>query len=129
MARPVKEKKVCGLPKTNKFGPIDECLKAREFIHMTVEEYETIRLIDYEGFTQEECSDSMHVARTTVQGIYSDARKKIARGLIEGLPIKICGGNYRLCNGQGQTCGRRTCSKRSEEEFYENNSSYRGEKS
>jgi predicted DNA-binding protein (UPF0251 family) len=36
---------------------------------MTVEEYETIRLIDLLGYMQEQCADQMHVARTTVQRI------------------------------------------------------------
>ena len=41
---------------------------------MTVDEYEAIRLIDLLGFTQEECAKQMSVARTTVQGIYAEAR-------------------------------------------------------
>jgi len=76
---------------------------------MTVDEYEAIRLIDNEGFSQEECSDYMNVARTTAQQIYASARKKIAHALVDGLPIKIEGGDYRLCNGQEQFCGRGAC--------------------
>ena len=57
------------------FGPIGNADIDGE-ITMALEEYETIRLIDYEGLTQEECSERMNVARTTVQRIYSDARKK-----------------------------------------------------
>jgi predicted DNA-binding protein (UPF0251 family) len=63
---------------------------------MTVDEYETIRLIDYEGMTQEECAISMNVARTTVQRIYNDARKKISAIFVDGDLIRIEGGDYKL---------------------------------
>ena len=53
-------------------------------ITMTVEEYETIRLIDHLAFTQEACAARMQVSRATVQMIYAGARKKLARFLIEG---------------------------------------------
>ena len=68
----------------------------RSEIIMQVEEYETIRLIDLEGLTQEECAERMDVARATVQKIYFDARKKIADSIINGNVLRIEGGDYRL---------------------------------
>ena len=65
-----------------------------------------IRLIDLEGFTQEECASQMNVARTTVQGIYIEARKKLAESLVNGKVLLIEGGEYRLCEGLGNSCGR-----------------------
>ena len=73
---------------------------------MTVDEYEAIRLIDLEGFTQEECAEQMGVARSTVQGIYLEARKKLAEVLVNGKLLFIEGGEYRLCEGSGTACGR-----------------------
>ncbi len=73
---------------------------------MTVDEYETIRLIDLEGFTQEECSKHMNIARSTVQGIYNEARKKIAEVLVNGKVLLIEGGEYQLCEGLGINCGK-----------------------
>ena len=47
-------------------------------IILSNEEFETIRLIDYKGYTQVDCSKSMNIARTTVQQLYTDARYKLS---------------------------------------------------
>ncbi len=109
MPRPRKWRKVCCLPDSNKFGPLDSPNQEMMFVNMTVDEYETIRLIDLEGLSQEECATQMNVARTTVQGIYSDARKKIAESLVNGKVLRIEGGDYKLCDGEGEFCNRGRC--------------------
>ena len=78
---------------------------------MRVDEYETVRLIDLTGYTQEECAAQMGIARTTVQGIYNDARKKIADALVNGKELIIAGGDYRLCEGLEETCGCGGCQR------------------
>lgn len=113
MGRPKKWRKVCCLPKTNSFGPIDSQIKEKQFVTMTVDEYETIRLIDLEGLTQEECSEKMNIARTTIQRIYSDARKKIAEVLVDEKILRIEGGDYKLCDGLGKECGKGSCNRHS----------------
>lgn len=107
MPRPRKWRKVCCLPESSLFGPHDGVEKESEIVVMTVEEYETIRLIDLEGLTQEECADNMQVARATVQSIYKSARRKIAESLVNGNLMKIEGGDYQLCseNERKQGCG------------------------
>ncbi len=106
MPRPIKWRKVCCLPQNNKFGPLNQSLNDENHIKMTVDEYETIRLIDLERFTQEECAKQMNIARTTVQGIYIEARRKLAESLVNSKILIIDGGEYRLCNGVGNGCGR-----------------------
>lgn len=64
---------------------------------MTIDEYETIRLMDLENCTQETCAMAMNVARTTVQKIYEEARYKLADALINGKELSIEGGEFRLC--------------------------------
>lgn len=108
MARPRKWRKVCCLPKSNEFGPLNKNKDRNNIVFMTVDEYEAIRLIDMEGLTQVECSEQMHIARTTVQGIYSQARKKIAECIVNGKNLKIEGGDYRLCKEYDKPCGK-TC--------------------
>jgi predicted DNA-binding protein (UPF0251 family) len=108
MPRPVKWRKVCFLPGRNMFGPLGNEGLDCDTVVMTVEEYETIRLIDHEGLMQEECAEIMNIGRTTVQRIYNDARKKIAQALVEGSVLKIEGGNYKLCDRSERVrgCGR-----------------------
>lgn len=109
MPRPLKWRKVCCLPGNNEFGPMNMEASLPGTVLMTVDEYETIRLIDLEGLTQEECAEQMNVARTTVQRIYFEARKKIAESLVLGRILKIEGGEFRLCDGSGSECHRGTC--------------------
>ncbi|MGI6330054.1 MAG: DUF134 domain-containing protein [Bacilli bacterium] len=101
-----KVRHVYSLPKNNKYGPLGPNKPERRiFINMTIDEYETIRLIDLENLTQEECAKQMNVARTTVQGIYSKARQKIAQSLVHGDIILIEGGNYQFQKGYGKGPG------------------------
>ena len=111
MPRPRKCRKVCSLPKVDKFSPCNRGKKCAEAVVMTVDEYETIRLIDYQNFSQEECGEYMKIARTTVQQIYNNARKKVAKFIVEGKPLKIEGGDYELCGGEEVFCACGGCEK------------------
>ncbi|MDO4581941.1 MAG: DUF134 domain-containing protein [Bacillota bacterium] len=111
MPRPMKCRKVCCLPKNDGFVPLRRSEGLDETVFITLDEYETIRLIDNEGFSQEECGEYMKIARTTVQTIYSNARKKIAGALINGFSIKIQGGDYRLCDGKEPYCDCGGCQR------------------
>ena len=106
MPRPRKIRHVCSMPKISRFGPLNGSESAG-FIYLGVDEYETIRLIDLEGYLQDECADQMKIARSTVQGIYIAARKKIATALVHGKTLLIEGGEYRLCENFGACRHRR----------------------
>ena len=110
MARPRKFRTVCCLPDNPSFGPLNQTCQ-KKVVKMNVEEYETIRLIDLEGLMQEECAERMNVARTTVQRIYTDARKKLADSLINGMVLKIEGGDYNLNDNQECRYRCRICHK------------------
>lgn len=111
MPRPRKWRKVCSLPQSSRFGPLDSPVRVENYVQMTVDEYETVRLIDLQDLTQEECAQQMNIARTTVQGIYYKARKKIAESLVNGKMLWIEGGEYKLCDGLGTSCGSGHCRK------------------
>ena len=104
MPRPCKRRRVCALPERPNFGPVGAG-PVRQSVPMTVDEFETIRLIDLEGLTQEACAGQMEVSRATVQAIYGAARVKLAQFLVRGGELTIGGGAFSLCPG-GKGCPR-----------------------
>ncbi|MCR5843978.1 MAG: DUF134 domain-containing protein [Oscillospiraceae bacterium] len=85
-----------GYPDHWEFSP--EEVSDGEPVVMSLDEFETVRLLDREGMTQEQCAERMGVARTTVTAIYESARRKIAEALVDGKRLLIRGGSYRLNN-------------------------------
>ena len=63
MPRPVKCRKVCHFPNVLEFLPADNTEKKTPIV-LTVDEYETIRLMDKNGYSQEQCAVSMPVSYT-----------------------------------------------------------------
>lgn len=109
MPRPKKCRRICALPRCSSFGPLEG--EHAEPVGMALEEYEAIRLIDLLGCTQEECARQMGVARSTVQQVYDQARRKLAQVLVEGRRLVISGGDYMLCT-QAEACAGRDCARR-----------------
>ena len=107
MPRPYKYRRICKAPRCRDFCSDSEN-GIEQTLELTLEEFEAIRLIDYEGMTQEECASQMLVARTTVQRIYNSARRKLSAFLIEGGNLKISGGNYEIC-GNLECRGQKHC--------------------
>ena len=90
-----KPREVYSLPENLGFRPINGS-EGKKTVVLTVDEYESIRLVDKEGVSQAECGIYMNVSRATAQRIYASARKKLADALVEGLPLMIEGGDYQL---------------------------------
>ncbi|WP_025865054.1 DUF134 domain-containing protein [Prolixibacter bellariivorans] len=76
------------------FKPFGVPLKNLEPSILLVEEYEAIRLVDYENLIQEEAAERMQISRPTFTRIYDRARKTIAAAFVEGKAILIQGGSY-----------------------------------
>ncbi len=109
MARPTKKRQICRqkLPAAINFMPDKDITK--ETVILNIDEYETIRLLDGEGLTQQECSIRMGIARTSVQAIYESARKKLADVLVNGKHLSINGGSCLICDGFHHFCGESDC--------------------
>lgn len=107
MPRPSRCRRICAAPRVETFCP-NGCAEG-EPILLTLDEYEVIRLVDLEQQTHEQCATQMDISRSTVQEIYESARHKIAACLVHGKPMRITGGNYRICGGQEHPLCRRSC--------------------
>ena len=90
MSRPFKKRKICCEPLCMTFRP-EGTSDEMGCVVLLLDEYETIRLIAFEGLSQDQCARQMQVARSTVQNIYDGARKKIAMTIVLGLPLHIEG--------------------------------------
>jgi len=63
-----------------------------EPIFLLFEEYEALRLCDFDMYNHHQASGIMGVSRPTFTRIYSSTRQKIAKAFVEGRPISIEGG-------------------------------------
>ncbi len=95
MSRPKKIRFVCQKPYISKFYP-DGNLSADE-VFLSIEGYEAIRLVDFEGMDQEQAAEAMNVSRPTLSRILAQARSAVAEALVLGKTLRIEGGNYELC--------------------------------
>lgn len=81
-------------PRMEGFKPFGIPMRSLESIELLYEEYEAIRLADYEDMTQEMAAVKMNISRPTFTRLYDKARKKVARAFVEGKAIIISGGSY-----------------------------------
>ena len=81
---------------------------AGEPVLLLLEEYEALRLCDYDHLTQLKASEMMGVSRPTLTRIYASALRKVARSLVEGLPLTIKGGSVYF-DSDWYHCNRCSC--------------------
>ena len=92
MPRPCKNRFISGCPRSVVYKPAGIPARTLEWLSLGLDEFETIRLLDYQGLDQEKVAQLMGISRPTVTRIYASARKKIAEALTEGKAISIEGG-------------------------------------
>ncbi len=83
MPRPRRLRKVVAPPSFKGFKPFGNIKSKKEACELFYEEYEAIKLADYDGLNQEEASKIMGVSRPTFARIYATARQKMAIALVE----------------------------------------------
>jgi len=99
MPRPLKYRLVEGHPPSDYFKPRGIPLANLEVAVITLDEFEALRLADFEGLYQEQAAERMGISRQTFGKIVESGRKKIADALVNSKAIQIEGGVY-------QTAGR-----------------------
>ena len=85
--RPFGELHLSEIPHAKEFRPFP--IKNPEPLEMTYPEYETFRLADFEGLTQEQVAGRMKTSRGTVWRLLTSARKKVSQALTESRPLLI----------------------------------------
>jgi predicted DNA-binding protein (UPF0251 family) len=96
MPRPQKFRNVCIPPKMKGFKPFGMARCATQPIVFQYDEYESIKLVNYESLSQDEAAERMHVSRPTLTRIYNSALFKISKAFVEGKSIVIDGGNIKF---------------------------------
>ncbi len=109
MSRPRKCRRVEQLPGFTYFKPSGIPMSELSEVVLSVEEYEAIRLRDFEGMEHEKCAQNMSVSRPTFHRVLVAARQKIAHALVNGTALRIAGGNFKLAQHklECRSCGHR----------------------
>jgi uncharacterized protein len=93
MPRPKQQRRMSAPPVMMGYKPFGIPARNLESLTLLFEEYEAIKLLDYEGLTQEQAAVKMNVSRPTLTRIYEQVRRTIASAFVEGKMILIEGGN------------------------------------
>jgi predicted DNA-binding protein (UPF0251 family) len=86
--RPKKQRIIKCDPRVNQFSPRGKPGRPDE-IEISLDEFEAIRLTDYDGLSQQESAQSMRISQQTFSRILRKARRKAADGLVNGKTIRI----------------------------------------
>lgn len=106
MPRPKRIRKMTNPPHFKGYKPIGP-LEEQSPVVLNYEEYEAIRLSDFELYGQVEAASIMEVSRPTYARIYESARRKVAQAFVQGKAIIFEGGkvyfdsDWYCCNSCG----------------------------
>ena len=101
MVRPRKIKIVNFEPGATYFKPRAIPLNLLEEVELTIDELETLRLVNIKKLSQEDAAKKMKIHQSTFQRTLTRAREKITDALVNGKAIKIHGGEYKMPGGDG----------------------------
>lgn len=91
-------RRISYIPRISHFAPVGGPIMPDE-INLRLDEFEAIRLKDFEGLEQEKAAEKMDISQPTFHRLVLEARRKVADALVNNKIIKIQGGEYEMANG------------------------------
>ena len=98
MRKSYRKRRIFQPPNFKNFKPSGIPRKMLSKLNLAIDEYEALRLADYEGMDHLKASERMGISRPTFTRLIEKARHKIARALIDGMEIVVEGGNIEFQN-------------------------------
>ncbi len=104
MPRKRRPRKLVAPPAFKGYSPYGNQYNQLESVDLLYEEYEAIKLADYDLLNHKEAAKLMDISRPTFARIYESARRKIALAFVEVKEIKTVFGNacfdetWYICN-------------------------------
>ncbi len=95
VGRPKKVRYIQSMPKIMLFSPRGKPGRPDE-VELSLDQFEAIKLADFQGFSQSDGAMAMHVSRPSFGRILREARFKIADALVNGKIIKITMGDAQV---------------------------------
>jgi len=89
MPRPRICRRVRGKPNSSFFKPAGVRMIELEEIVLTLEEFEALRLVDFENIEQIKAGEQMKISQPTFSRILKSARKNISEAIVKGKAIRI----------------------------------------
>jgi len=108
MSRPKRPRCIGVPPVVTEFGPKEGREKGE--VVLSFEEFEAVRLIDYDGLDQGQAAGIMNVSRQTVGRILRAGRFKLTKAVVASCRLKLSGGCYEIdetISGRGRHRRRR----------------------
>lgn len=93
MPRKKKTRKIVAPPQFEGFRPFGVNKKTKSPVELLFEEYEAIKLTDYDLMNHQEAAELMGISRATFARIYETARRKVATALVDTREIKAIHGD------------------------------------
>jgi uncharacterized protein len=94
--RPKKTRWVKCVPGERCFKPLCKPINKCEGVHLTIDEFEAVRLACLEEMQQIDAAKLMRISRPTFSRILTSAQRKIADGLVNIKAIRIEGGCCKI---------------------------------